>query len=92
MIAGSEIDRELQILCTKLTPDNFQRVIEQGIGATRLKFDLNFAARDAGEIQQIINQPRFHLDVAANHLQALLHFRIDVRVFQCRACPHQDRV
>jgi len=92
MIARSEIDRELQILCAKLTPDSFQRMVEQGIGTTRLKIDLNFAPSNAGEIQQIINQPRFHLNVAANHLQAFLHFRIDVGVFRCRARPHQDWV
>ena len=36
MIARFEIDRELQILCAKLTSDSFQRMVEQGIGLAQM--------------------------------------------------------
>ena len=40
-----------------------------------LQRELQFAFRDPRDIEQIVDQPRFELDVAANHFERFVQFR-----------------
>ena len=47
---------------------NVERVPQQCVGVHDLEIELDLAFADARQIEQVIDQPRFQLDVAPNDL------------------------
>src|SRR2546423_8153838 len=63
---------------------------EQIVRVGFAKVQLQFTARDASEIQQIVDEARLQLDVAADHFQALAYLGRKRRVGHHPAGPNQD--
>ncbi len=64
---------ELQILCGDVGLADFYGIVEQGPGVNDFRINVDLAAADPGEIQQVIDEASFELDVAADDLKWVAH-------------------
>jgi hypothetical protein len=63
--------------------------VDDLVHANRLKAQLQFAFRDACDVEQIVNQARFQLDVAPNDLERLANRR-RIRDGRFQFSDHRD--
>ena len=60
--------------------------------STALPAQFDLPPRDPRHVQQVVDQPRLHFHVAADHLQRLAHRRVEVRpVLEHRHAHHHRR-
>ena len=64
-----KLDVAQSLLATEI-----HRVANQEVRVDRFKMKLQRSAGDAREVEQVINQPRFQLHIAADRLNVVLHF------------------
>src|ERR1700693_1133472 len=60
---------KLQIFSIDLALVNIERVLQEGVSIDHLEIKLHLAFTDACEIEQVVDEPRFQLHIATNHLE-----------------------
>src|SRR4030095_12850753 len=70
-IGGAKTKFHFEIFGSNVLAANFVSTVEDLVHANRLKAQLQFAFRDACDVEQIVNQVRFQLDVASNDIERL---------------------
>ncbi len=64
MLACIELPGHAQFLLEQFASGNTERVLERYVDVDRVAMQLEFALRDPRQIQQVVDQERFKLDVA----------------------------
>ena len=72
VIGGVQFHRELELPRSNFVAHDLHGVREQIVRVGFAEVQLQFAARDAGQVEEIVDEARLELDVAANHLQAFI--------------------
>ena len=75
MIGCEKLDGNIELPRGEIVADDIHGVPEQIVRVGFSQMQLQFPARDAGQVEQIIDEAGLELDVAANHLQAFANFR-----------------
>src|SRR6267142_1516834 len=70
---GGEFGPQFKFLLFNLGLTNFERVSQKSVSVDNFKTELHLAFADSGEIEKIVDQARFQLDVAANELKRFMH-------------------
>jgi len=70
---GGEFTSQLEFFLFDFELANFERVSQEGVGIDNFKAKLHLAFADPGEIEKIVDQARFQLDVPANELKRFMH-------------------
>ena len=63
-----EIRLEGELLLVDICLANFERVPQERMGIDLFQAQLHFAFADPSQVEQVVDQARLELDVAANHL------------------------
>src|SRR5205823_5569927 len=69
MFFGGEILLNIYLLFVKIAGRNSERVTEGGVHVDGIVAQLELAVGDAGEIEEIVDQQSFELDIAPEHFQ-----------------------
>src|SRR5438270_7906318 len=69
MFLGGEILLNLDLLFVQIAGRNSERVIERCVHIDGIVPQLEFAMGDAGEIEEVVDEESFELDVAPEHIQ-----------------------
>src|SRR6516162_8224053 len=69
MFFGGEILPDVNLLLVKVAGGNSERVSEGGVHVDGVVAQLQFAVRDAGEIEEIVDEQGFELDVAPENVE-----------------------
>src|SRR5947208_16596653 len=88
---GGEFTSELEFFLFDFGLANVERISQEGVGIDNFKAELHLAFADAGEIEKVVDQARFQLNVPANELKRLMHHPGSiVLTFEHKDC-RQDR-
>ena len=77
-----KIDMQDEVFLTYFFLANLERVAQKGVRIHDLETELHFALADAGQIEQVIDQSGFQLDVTPNHLQGVAYVIRQTFTFQ----------
>ena len=88
-IGGAKTKFHFEIFGSNVLAANFVSTVEDLVHANRLKAQLQFAFRDACDVEQIVNQARFQLDVTPNDLERLADRR-RIRNGRFQFSDHRD--
>ncbi len=72
-VRGAQVERELEVARGNIRLADVHRAAQQIVRFDRLGLELKLAVADAGEIQQVVDQPRFELHIATDRFQRGAH-------------------
>src|SRR5205809_1435846 len=70
---GREVGSELEFLLIDIGMANFERVAQQSVRVDHFETELHFAFADSGQVEKIVDQACFELDVAPDELEGFVH-------------------
>ncbi len=71
---GAEVHFEIQAACFEVRAADFDRLADDVAEVGRAFVELHLSAGDAGYVQQVVDEPGFQFDVAADHGDVLAVF------------------
>ena len=77
------------IFSVKIAGGNAERVLERAVDVHRIAVQFEFAVRDPGEVEQIVDEQRLELDVALEHFEIAAEIVAQVRIAPERRDRHQ---
>src|SRR5438105_1431472 len=66
---GVQIKTKFQMFSIDLGLINIERVLQKGVSIDHLEIELHLAFADTSKVKQVVNEPRFQLHIATNHLE-----------------------
>ena len=69
MLARIEVAGHLDVFADEIAGGNAERVLDRPVNVDRVAVQLQFPMGDAGQVEQIVDEKRFQLDVALEDLE-----------------------
>lgn len=89
VMRGVEMERKIELAFVELVTNDFEGVLDEIVGVGGCSIKLQLAARDAGEIKQIVDQPCLKFHIAADHSQILPKLIRQIGLIDNSTSPHQ---
>ena len=91
MFPRFEAPGHLDIFPGKIARGNTERVVDRAVDVHRVVMQFEFSVRDPGQVEQIVDEQRFELDVALEHFEIAAEIVAQVRLAPERRDRHEHR-